>query len=215
MAAWSIKPRWPDGCGTATPRRPSRAARISIALLGGSVDEALKNGETLASIDARMNRLGQRFEWGHIDEADYRAEWDRLQAARKQLTDGDPPRRRIRLGGVLEAWQAGDSVSRRDLLATLFDDMDVRDGQIVAVKPRSNLVAEVSELIDHAYGDPPLTGSESLLGVGREGFEPPQLSRVVYSHLSSPMPSRPTVQATETGGSVTEMVPVRPPRPGP
>src|SRR5579872_4943729 len=29
-------------------------------------------------------------------------------------------------------------------------------------------------------------------GVGREGFEPPQLSRVVYSHLSSPMPSRPT-----------------------
>jgi len=27
--------------------------------------------------------------------------------------------------------------------------------------------------------------------VGREGFEPPQLSRVVYSHLSSPMPSRP------------------------
>src|SRR5207253_8936155 len=28
--------------------------------------------------------------------------------------------------------------------------------------------------------------------VGREGFEPPQLSRVVYSHLSSPMPSRPT-----------------------
>src|SRR5690348_14887014 len=33
-------------------------------------------------------------------------------------------------------------------------------------------------------------GSAELL-VGREGFEPPQLSRVVYSHLSSPMPSRP------------------------
>ena len=33
---------------------------------------------------------------------------------------------------------------------------------------------------------------DGWLVVGREGFEPPQLSRVVYSHLSSPMPSRPT-----------------------
>ena len=61
----------------------------------------------------------------------------------------------------------------------------------------TNTVPEVSDLIDHAYEDPLLIGSESLLGVGREGFEPPQLSRVVYSHLSSPMPSRPT-QAAET-----------------
>jgi len=29
------------------------------------------------------------------------------------------------------------------------------------------------------------------------------------------MPSRPTVQAAETGGGVNEMVPVRPPGPGP
>ena len=36
--------------------------------------------------------------------------------------------------------------------------------------------------------------------VGREGFEPPQLSRVVYSHLSSPMPSRPTKAAETTAG---------------
>src|SRR6266568_7093017 len=38
-----------------------------------------------------------------------------------------------------------------------------------------------------------IAGPECEVGVvGREGFEPPQLSRVVYSHLSSPMPSRPT-----------------------
>src|SRR5712692_7797704 len=37
-----------------------------------------------------------------------------------------------------------------------------------------------------------LAGGSGWWVVGREGFEPPQLSRVVYSHLSSPMPSRPT-----------------------
>jgi DNA invertase Pin-like site-specific DNA recombinase len=146
----------------------------------------LANAATLASIDARIKRLGQRFEWGHIDEAGYRVAWDELQAARKQLTDVKQRRQRIRLAGVLDAWQAGDAVSKRDLLGTLFDEIDVHGGQIVAVKPRGDLLAEVSELIDRAYENPPQVGSESLLGVGREGVEPPKLSRRFYRPLGSP-----------------------------
>ena len=91
-----------------------------------------------------------------------------------------------------DAWLKGDAVTRRDLLSTLFDEMDIAGGQIVAVKPRSDRVREVAELVDRAYSSSAASPPKSLLGVGREGFEPPQLSRVVYSHLSSPMPSRPT-----------------------
>ncbi|HSR23009.1 MAG TPA: zinc ribbon domain-containing protein [Candidatus Eisenbacteria bacterium] len=36
--------------------------------------------DALAQLDRTIDRLGQRFDWGHIDEAKYREEWDRLQA---------------------------------------------------------------------------------------------------------------------------------------
>ena len=150
------------------------------------------NAETLVSIDSRIARLGQRFEWGHIDQTQYQVEWTRLQSLRQQFADQTQRRQRVQLSGVRDAWLKGDAVTRRDLLSTLFDEMDVAGGQIVAVKPRSDRVREVAELVDRAYSSSAAPPPKSLLGVGREGFEPPQLSRVVYSHLSSPMPSRPT-----------------------
>jgi hypothetical protein len=150
------------------------------------------DSDVLVSIDARISRLGQRFEWGHIGEAVYQLEWERLQALRKKCADEGPRRRTVQLNGVQDAWLRGDAVIKRDLLATLFDELDVAEGGIVVVKPRSDRVAEVTELIETAYSTNSPAQPGSLLGVGREGFEPPQLSRVVYSHLSSPMPSRPT-----------------------
>ena len=150
------------------------------------------NAETLVSIDSRIARLGQRFEWGHIDQSQYQVEWTRLQSLRQQFANQTQRRQRVQLSGVRDAWLKGDAVTRRDLLSTLFDEMDVARGQIVAVKPRSDRVREVAELVDRAYSSSAASPPKSLLGVGREGFEPPQLSRVVYSHLSSPMPSRPT-----------------------
>jgi hypothetical protein len=136
-----------------------------------------------------MQRLGQRFDWGHVDEGAYRAEWERLEALKAEVETLEVESPPINLVGIWQAWNTGDPVTRRELLASLFDEIDVEGGQIVGAKPRQERAAEIAALIDLIYSEPPVGG---LLGVGREGFEPPQLSRVVYSHLSSPMPSRPT-----------------------
>jgi hypothetical protein len=58
--------------------------------------------------------------------------------------------------------------------------------------------------------EPPAGGQ---MGVGREGFEPPQISRVVYSHLSSPMPSRPSHGCRHPVGGATAIVPAQADRP--
>jgi hypothetical protein len=49
--------------------------------------------------------------------------------------------------------------------------------------------------------------------VGREGVEPPKLSRVVYSHLSSPMPMPTQHSCRHADGEVEAIVPARVKRP--
>ena len=83
------------------------------------------NAESLVSIDSRIARLGQRFEWGHIDRSQYQVEWTRLQSLRQQFANQTQRRQRVQLSGVRDAWLKGDAVTRRDLLSTLFDEMDV------------------------------------------------------------------------------------------
>jgi len=39
----------------------------------------------VVSLDASLARLGKRFDWGHIEEDAYRAEWARLRAQREEL----------------------------------------------------------------------------------------------------------------------------------
>lgn len=130
------------------------------------------NGDTLASTEARIARLGQRFEWGHISEVEYQFEWARLHAVRSQLADDTQRRQTLRLDGVRGAWLTGDPVTRRDLLSTLFDEIDVDAGQIIAVKPRSDRVAEVAGLLEEAYSSSALAEAQSLLRVGRERSQP-------------------------------------------
>ena len=90
----------------------------------------------------------------------------------EQLEAATVAQRRIRLTGLEEAWRLGDASSKRDLLATLFHEIDVFDGRIVAVKPRADLIVEVTDLIDRAYDEPIPGAAGGLLGVDREGSRP-------------------------------------------
>jgi hypothetical protein len=45
------------------------------------------------------------------------------------------------LGGLVEGWRTNDPRTRRDLLAAFFDELDVLDGEIVAVVPRADRAA--------------------------------------------------------------------------
>jgi DNA invertase Pin-like site-specific DNA recombinase len=114
--------------------------------------------DALASIEANITRLGKRFEWGHLDEATYQAEWERLSALRAEImaTSREPAeddRLRDELRGALELWDAADAEMRRRMLLILFDELDVDDGAIVGYQPRADRTARVHKLMTTAFAD--------------------------------------------------------------
>jgi hypothetical protein len=46
----------------------------------------------------------------------------------------------------------GDPQTRRDLLGQLFDALDVEDGAVAAILPRSDRAAEVAALMERVAG---------------------------------------------------------------
>ena len=57
----------------------------ALALGAISVPRPPDKSKAIAKLESQLVRLGQRFEWGHIAENDYRAEWERLDARRARL----------------------------------------------------------------------------------------------------------------------------------
>ena len=107
--------------------------------------------DALAQIDATLARLGKRFEWGHLDESAYLAEHARLTQQREELQralEHPTPTTSLPLGSLMDGWRTGDPRTRRGLLAAFFDELDVLDGQVVSVVPRSEYAAEVVSLLE-------------------------------------------------------------------
>ena len=118
------------------------------------------------SIDRSLERLNQLFLWGHWDEARYRAERERLEGIRSELLDAAGPERMDpKLTGLVEAWDAGDGVVRRELLATLFSDIHISGGRVNGYTPRPDRQAQVTRLMDT------VRWKLSVI-VGGDGFEP-------------------------------------------
>lgn len=142
--------------------------------------------DALAQLDRNIERLGHRFEWGHIDEMRYRQEWDRLQAMRRDLVSANQRQRAtppLPLDGLMEAWQTGDPVTRRELLLALFEELDVEERRVVAVVPRKDRAAEVADLLDRVQkfrrcspggdsGRRPVTPGDSARTAVRVGERP-------------------------------------------
>jgi len=62
----------------------------------------------------------------------FQTERDRLAAMCKELRDAEGPQLvDPKLSGLLDAWDAGDGVVRRELLATLFSDIHIRQSRVV------------------------------------------------------------------------------------
>ena len=101
------------------------------------------------SIERSLERLNQLFLWGHWDETKYRAERERLEGMRKELHDAAAPDRMDpKLSGLVEAWDTGDGVVRRELLATLFSDIHVSQGRVKGYTPRADREVQVTRLMD-------------------------------------------------------------------
>jgi DNA invertase Pin-like site-specific DNA recombinase len=121
------------------------ARRIDLMASNPAADSA----GAIESIDRSLERLNQLFLWGRWDESKYRAERERLEGMRKELQDSAGPERMDpQLSGLVEAWDAGDGVVRRELLATLFSDIHISDGRVVGYTPRPERQAQITRLID-------------------------------------------------------------------
>jgi DNA invertase Pin-like site-specific DNA recombinase len=101
------------------------------------------------SIERSLERLDQLFLWGHWTEEKYQAERDRLEALRNELQAAQGPQVvDPKLTGLLDAWDAGDGIVRRELLATLFSDIHVSQGRVVGYTPRADRQTQVTRLMD-------------------------------------------------------------------
>ena len=110
-------------------------------------------------IDQSIERLGQRFEWGDIDEASYRAkladyralraeaiaELDRAQAARSPRTWPT---------NLVGTWDQATPASKRGVLAHFFDEIDIEDRRVVGAKLRP-MRAALADIIEKYRGSSP------------------------------------------------------------
>src|SRR6266849_6575645 len=109
------------------------------------------NPGAVAQVELTLNRLGKRFMWGHIEEGEYLRERERLEAVRDDLKAAAQPKRTIKLAGLLDAWNTGDAGTRHELLALLFDALQVTGDAVVGYTPRRDREAEVTALMTAAY----------------------------------------------------------------
>lgn len=115
--------------------KPADFARRIDLMTSNPVRDSLG---AIESIDRTLQRLDQLFLWGHWEEQRYRAQRERLEGMRKELEDAEGPARiEPKLTGLVSAWDSGDAVARRELLATLFSDIHVRDGRVVGLHTAS------------------------------------------------------------------------------
>src|SRR5207249_8627930 len=115
--------------------------QLTPADFGAAVAHMAKQGRRLTSpgalqsIEGSLERQRKLFTWGHISEAEYLREEARMKELRGELL-ATTPAPAIQLRGLLDAWQLGDGVTRRELLAALFDHLHVSEGKIVGYTAR-------------------------------------------------------------------------------
>jgi hypothetical protein len=115
-------------------------------------ERPVRSPDALSQVDATIARLDQRYEWGHFDtpetETDYLRRRADLVALRRQLEAETKPTPTIRLTGLVQAWDTGDMLTRRNLISALFEVIEVvKGGRIVGMKPRSEVAAELAHYL--------------------------------------------------------------------
>ena len=124
------------------------------------------NRGAVESINGALDRLNQLYLWGHWDEAKYRAERERLEAMRKDLVQAEGPQRMDpTLTGLVGAWDSGDAITQRELLATMFSDIHVSGGRVIGYTPRPERHAQVTRLMETVLW-------KLSVVVGGDGLEP-------------------------------------------
>ncbi len=128
--------------------RPEDFDRAVAAVAGRKV----ASPDALAQVERVLEKQRKLFSWGHIEEDEYLREVARLEELRDELRGAVAPKRSIQPKGIRAIWHSGDADARRALLATLFDRLIVKEGEISEYVPRADRAAEVVALVEQAIG---------------------------------------------------------------
>jgi hypothetical protein len=118
--------------------RSDQRDEVAAALEAAVDSPPYRSDSARVSIEAQLARVGQRFEWGDIDADEYRQKREWLLAQPAEV-DSTAPRPTMKLEGLLDAWDRADALGRRELLATLFVELEVREGMIWRCQPQPEI----------------------------------------------------------------------------
>ena len=97
-----------------------------------------------ARLEAMLEKLGKRYDWGHITQDKYLAEYNKIQKQLKQLAPAEDKVKNLDkfahfLANVADAWKEGDREQRNRIANVLFMQIWIEDNKVVEVKPRDEL----------------------------------------------------------------------------
>jgi site-specific DNA recombinase len=97
-----------------------------------------------ARLEAALERLGKRYDWGHITQDKYLAEYDEIQKQLRELAPAEDKAKNLDklahfLANVADAWKEGTQEQRNKLANVLFERIWIEDNRVVEVKPRDEL----------------------------------------------------------------------------
>ena len=101
-------------------------------------------GKQRARLEATLERLEKRYDWGHITQDKYLAEYDEIQKQLRQLAPAEDKVKNLDkfahfLANVADAWKEGNQEQRNRMANVLFAQIWIEDNKVAEVKPRDEL----------------------------------------------------------------------------
>ena len=97
-----------------------------------------------ATLENRLARIKELYEWGHKPKDEYLADYDAIQRELKALASPEDKRETLDklahfLGNVVDAWKEASQEQRNKLAGTLFEQVWIEHNRVVGIKPREEL----------------------------------------------------------------------------
>ena len=92
-------------------------------------------------LQAQLERIRDLYKWGDIDKAEYQREKQQIESELARITPFQVPSEHLKrlaefLSSITKAWDTATNEQRNKLTRTLFEEIWVKDQEVVFVKPR-------------------------------------------------------------------------------
>ena len=97
-----------------------------------------------ATLENRLARIKELYEWGHKSKDEYLADYDAIQRELKMLVRPEDKGETLDklahfLGNMVDAWKEASQEQRNKLASALFEQVWIEHNRVVGIKPRDEL----------------------------------------------------------------------------